>query len=117
MFVDTLYETTPETGAEDAASTRVIVLPVIVPGFICSLNVTVMPVLTETLDDPVDGAIDVTIGGVRSGAASVVNEEMNCDASPFPTASCAAVVTTMEYPELNESGDDGVSVAVLVPGL
>ena len=65
------------------------VVAVIVEAFIDSLNVAVMAVLVATLDRPLDGVVEETVGAV----ASVVVPETGLDAAEqLPAASQAETV-------------------------
>ena len=65
------YDTTPITDAP-AVTARLNVAVVIVKGSIGSLNVTLTVLLTQTPTAPSPGLVELTVGGVVSGATPVV---------------------------------------------
>ena len=79
----------PDTAAPPVTRS-VTVVPLIVLGFIASLNFTVIALDTETLTAPFAGTLDVTVGGV---ASAVVKLAVNCDAREFPAKSLTDVLT------------------------
>jgi hypothetical protein len=91
VFVAELYETLAARGLPpDGASVKV--APVTLDAFIGSLNDTVTVELTPTFGDSLAGDTVVTAGAVISGAAAVVNVEVNAT-SEFPARSFAPLVT------------------------
>jgi hypothetical protein len=58
------------------------------------------------------GLITVTVGGVVSGAGSVVNVHTRSDVRLFPARSCTPVVTRAVYVVLYASAPVGLNVAV-----
>jgi hypothetical protein len=112
-----LYENVPATVAEVVLFRSVIVVSSMVAGSIASLNVMDMTELIATFVAPLAGDVERTVGGVSSGAATVVNPAVKTAASAFPAASFAPVETVIVYPVLNDRAEPGVKVAVLLAAL
>src|SRR6187549_883566 len=90
MFVSVSKVTTPVTAAPAVTvSSRVAVE--IVSGSMGSLNVALMVLFVQIPTAPVKGFIEVTVGGVMSGATPVVKLQLKAAARPLPAASCAPV--------------------------
>jgi hypothetical protein len=70
----------------------IFVVPLIVAGFIGSLNVTYTLVFGGAFV-PLAGETEMIVGAVLSGAGCVVNAEVNCVASALPAASSTPVET------------------------
>ena len=72
--VDPLHDTVPETGVTPSVAVK---LPVVtVPQATGSENTAVIVVLTATFVAELLGFVDVTVGGVVSAAAAVVNDHV-----------------------------------------
>ena len=89
---------------------------------IASLNTTVIGVLMDIPAVPLDGIVELTIGGVVSGASFVVKDHVESAAMAFPAISLTPTVIVAVYPVLLVRGADGVKVAVVplsftVPGM
>jgi hypothetical protein len=108
-----LYDTVAATG-DPPEGVSVNVDVVMVAAFIVSLNVTVTVALLATFEAPFTGATLATVGGVRSGAAAVVNVELN-GVSALLDWSFAPLVRLTTYVVLYASAEDGVRVAVVLP--
>jgi hypothetical protein len=84
------------------------VVPLIVAGFMASLNVAEMRVFTGTAVAPLAGTVETTVGG-----AAVVNIQTKLAASEAPAGSFATVVIVAVNTVLLARIVDGVNVAVL----
>jgi hypothetical protein len=84
------------------------VAALIVAGFMASLNVAEMAVLTATAVAPLTGIVEVTVGG-----AAVVKVHTKLAASAAPVGSFAPVVIVAVYKMPVARRADGVNVAVL----
>jgi hypothetical protein len=69
--------------------------PLIVDGFIASLNVIVGATLNETPVALFVGDVPVTVGGVVSGAATVVNVAVNGADIELPETSAAPLTVSV----------------------
>ena len=87
---------------------KVNVAAVIVAGFIASLNVAEIGVLTATAVAPLAGIVETTVGG-----AAVVKVHTKLAASAAPVGSLAPVVIVAVYKVPVARRADGVNVAVL----
>jgi hypothetical protein len=84
------------------------VAPLIVAGFIASLNVAETSVFTGTAVAPLVGTVEITVGG-----AAVVNVHTKFAASGAPVGSFAPVVIVAVNKVLLARSVVGVNVAVL----
>ena len=110
-----LYETVPAFATLPIVVLKLNVVPLIVAGFMSSLNVTVTTLPTGTLMALFAGDVAMTVGAVVS--AIVVNVEVKLVRSVLPATSVTPVVTVSVKPVPLASGEVGVNVAVLVPAL
>ena len=99
--------TTPATGVAPGP-VRVNVAPLIVAGFMTSLNVAEMVVLTATAVAPFVGTVETTVGG-----AAVVKVHTKLAASGAPVGSFAPVVIVAVNKVLLARTTVGVNVAVV----
>jgi len=83
------------------------VVPVMVAGFMASLNVAEMGVLTATRVARFAGTVETTEGG-----GAVVNVHTKLAARAAPAESCAPVVMVAVYVVLAARSTSGVKVAV-----
>jgi hypothetical protein len=86
------------------------VVPLIVAGFMASLNVAEIVVFTATPVAPFTGTVETTVGG--AAVAAVVNVHTELAASEVPARSFAPVVIVAVNKVLLASTADGVNVAV-----
>ena len=105
--------TVPATAAPPAVGTRVNVVVFSVDVVIGSENVTSTGSDRETAIAPDAGVVEVTVGGVTSGAAPVVNVQLKFAASALPAASFTAVVIVARNCVLPARFAPGTKVAVL----
>ena len=84
----------------------------IVKGSIGSLNVAAMVWLVATPVAALAGTVELTVGGVVSGAALVVKLQAMLFNSGLPARSLAPVVTAAVYAARGASALAGVKVAV-----
>jgi len=101
--------TVPATGVAPGPVT-VNVVALIVAGFMASLKVAEMGVLTATPVAPLIGTVETTVG-----AAAVVKVQTKLAASPAPVRSFAPVVIVAVNTVLAASVVAGVNVAVVPP--
>jgi hypothetical protein len=102
-----VYVTVPATGVAPGPVT-VKVVPLIVAGFMASLNVAEIVVLTATAGAPFAGIVETTVG-----AAAVVNVHAKLAASEAPAGSFAPVVIVAVNKVPLARIADGVNVAVV----
>ena len=105
--------TVPLTGVPLLVTTSVNVAVVSVALFIGSENIAANAELSAMPVAPFNGEVDSTVGGVVSGAAAVVNDQLTFDASALPATSRAPVVMVAVNCVLPASDAFGVKVAVL----
>jgi hypothetical protein len=79
----------------DDVTVNRIVDPFIVDAFIGSLNVTVGATVCATPVAPLIGELELTFGGVTSGAAPVAKIDVNGAVSPFPARSVTPFTVTV----------------------
>ena len=84
--------TVPLTGVPELVTINVKVEFVSVALFIGSENIAANAELSATPVAPATGVVDNTVGGVVSGAAAVVNDQLTFDTSALPAASRVPVV-------------------------
>ena len=99
--------TAPDTGVAPGP-VKVNVAAVIVVGFIASLNIAEIGVLTATAVAALAGIVETTVGGT-----AVVKVQTKLAASPAPVGSLAPVVIVAVYKVPVARRADGVNVAVL----
>ena len=99
--------TTPNTGVAPGP-VKVNVAPLIVAGFMASLNVAVTVVFTATVAAPFTGTVETTVGG-----AAVVKVHTKLAASGAPAGSFAPVVIVAVNKVLLARTTVGVKVAVV----
>ena len=93
VFVPELNDTDPLTSALVAVFLSLMLVPLIVPADIASLNVTLTFVVIATFVAPPVGTVPDTVGAVVSGATPVENPLVTGPASELPARSFAPVVT------------------------
>jgi hypothetical protein len=81
------------------------------------LNVAETAVVVATPVALLSGLVELTIGGVVSAPALVVNVHTWLAANAFPATSVMAVVSVAVYVVLLARSDDGVNVAIVPAGL
>jgi hypothetical protein len=99
--------TVPDTGVAPGP-VKVNVAAVIVAGFIASLNVAEIGVLTATAVAALTGIVETTVGG-----AAVVKVHTKLAASAAPVGSLAPVVIVAVYKVPVARRADGVNVATV----
>ena len=82
-----LTPTEPATGVPLLVTTKVNVEVVSVALVIASEKVAVGAVVSATLVAPFKGVFDCTVGGVLSGGAAVVNDQLTLPANGLPARS------------------------------
>jgi hypothetical protein len=92
VFVGASYVTVPEI-LDPPVGLSVNVVPVTVELCRSSLNVAVTDELTATPGAPSAGVLLVTVGGVLSACAAVVNDHTLFEANALPAMSLTPVVT------------------------
>jgi hypothetical protein len=103
------YVTVPVTG-EIPRSTRKLA-GVTVAGLSGSLKVAIITAFTETLVAASAGTVVVTVGGVMSGAAPVVNDHTYPSSNALPARSSAPVVIVAVKVVLGNKSASGLNVA------
>jgi hypothetical protein len=102
----------PATGAAPGP-VNVNVAALIVAGFIASLNVAEIAVLTATEVAPLTGTVEITVGNEEVGDGAVVKVHTKLAASARPVGSFAPVVIVAVYKVLVARTAVGVNVAVV----